>query len=138
MFILSDGSNKPSVVNLAAKYYNFGRSGTDRLMLLDCRGYMKDTQTDCITYLPNGMLTHANRYDIRRASFHLNNYHNFTPQEMFRVFLQIINGATRYNSNGKMNPIPLIFAEVQVMVRALRKRYIMTGEEMNLQIYNTQ
>ncbi|MGA9151194.1 MAG: hypothetical protein WBZ36_11500, partial [Candidatus Nitrosopolaris sp.] len=30
------GSNKPSVVNLVAKYYNFGRSGTDRLMFLDC------------------------------------------------------------------------------------------------------
>ena len=99
------GSNKPSVVNLVAKYYNFGRSGTDRLMFLDCRGYMKDTQTDCRTYLPNGMLTHANRYDIRSASFHhVNNYHNFTPQEMFRVFLQIVNGATQYNSNA----IPII------------------------------
>ncbi|HYA82763.1 MAG TPA: hypothetical protein VEH06_04850 [Candidatus Bathyarchaeia archaeon] len=70
---------------------------------------MKDTQTDCRTYLPNGMLTHANRYDIRSASFHhVNNYHNFTPQEMFRVFLQIVDGATRYNSNGKINAIPII------------------------------
>jgi hypothetical protein len=103
------GSNKPSVVDLVAKYYNFGRSGTDRLMFLDCRGYMKDTQTDCRTYLPNGMLTHANRYDIRSASFHhVNNYHSFTPQEMFRVFLQIVNGATQYNSNGKINAIPVI------------------------------
>jgi hypothetical protein len=103
------GSNKPSVVNLVAKYYNFGRSGTDRLMFLDCRGYMKDTQTDCRTYLPNGMLTHANRYDIRSASFHhVNNYHNFTPQEMFHVFLQIANGVTQYNSNGKINAIPII------------------------------
>jgi hypothetical protein len=103
------GSNKPSVVNLVAKYYNFGRSGTDRLMFLDCRGYMKDTQTDCRTYLPNGMLTHANRYDIRSASFHhVSNYHNFTPQEMFHVFLQIANGATQYNSNGRINAIPII------------------------------
>jgi peptidoglycan/xylan/chitin deacetylase (PgdA/CDA1 family) len=47
------GSNKPSVVNLVAKYYNFGRSGTDRLMFLNCKGYMKDMQTDCRTYLPN-------------------------------------------------------------------------------------
>src|ERR1700746_3054934 len=87
------GSNKPSVVNLVAKYYNFGRSGTDRLMFLDCRGYMKDIQTDCRTYLPNGMLTHANRYDIRSASFHhVNNYHNFTPQE----------------SIGKISAIPII------------------------------
>jgi hypothetical protein len=55
------------------------------------------------------MLTHANRYDIRSASFHhVNSYHNFTPQEMFRVFLQIVNGATQYNSNGKINAIPII------------------------------
>ena len=86
------GSNKPSVVNLVAKYYNFGRSGTDRLMFLDCRGYMKDTQTDCRVYLPNGMLTRANRYDIRGASFyHVSNQHNFTPAEMFHVFLRIVN-----------------------------------------------
>ena len=103
------GSNKPSVVNLVAKYYNFGRSGTDRLMFLNCRGYMKDTQTDCRTYLPNGMLTHANRYDIRSASFyHVSNQHNFTPAEMFHIFLEIVNGLTSYNSNGKMNAIPII------------------------------
>ncbi|HYV52343.1 MAG TPA: polysaccharide deacetylase family protein [Candidatus Eisenbacteria bacterium] len=103
------GSNEPSVVNWVAKYYNFGRSGTDRLMLLDCRGYMKDTQADCRTYLPNGMLTHANRYDIRSASFyHVSNQHNFTPQEMFHVFLQIVNGATQYNSIGKISAIPII------------------------------
>jgi len=103
------GSNKPSVVNLVAKYYNFGRSGTDRLMFLYCRRYMKDTQTDCRTYLPNGMLTHANRYDIRSASFyHVSNQHNFTPAEMFHIFLEIVNGQTSYNSNGKMNAIPII------------------------------
>jgi hypothetical protein len=103
------GSNKPLVVNLVAKYYNFGRSGTDRLMFFDCRGYMKDTQTDCRTYLPNGMLSHANRYDIRSASFHhVSSQHNFTPAEMFHVFLQIVNGQTRYNSDGKINAIPII------------------------------
>ena len=103
------GSNKPSVVNLVAKYYNFGRSGTDRLMFLDCRGYMKDAQTDCRTYLPNGMLTHANRYDIRSASFyHVSNQHNFTPAEMFHVFLRIVNSQIPYNSDGKINSIPII------------------------------
>ncbi|HXP52939.1 MAG TPA: polysaccharide deacetylase family protein, partial [Bacteroidia bacterium] len=103
------GSNNPSVVNLVAKYYNFGRSGTDRLMFLDCRGYMKDTQTDCRTYLPNGMLTHANRYDIRSASFyHVSNQHNFTPAEMFHIFLRIVNSQILYNSEGKINSIPII------------------------------
>jgi hypothetical protein len=78
-------------------------------MFLDCNGYNKDTQTDCRTYSADGKLTHANRYDIRSASFyHVNNYHNFTPQEMFHVFLQIVNGGTRYNSNGKINAIPII------------------------------
>jgi peptidoglycan/xylan/chitin deacetylase (PgdA/CDA1 family) len=103
------GSDKPSIVNLVAKYYSFGRSGSDRLMFLDCNGYKKDTQTDCRTYSADGKLTHANRYDIRSASFyHVNNYHNFTPQKMFHVFLQIVNGGTRYNSNGKINAIPII------------------------------
>jgi hypothetical protein len=103
------GSNNPSVVKMVAKYYNTGRSGGDRLMFLNCKGYTKATQTDCRTYSANGKLTHANRYDIRSASFHhVNNYHNFTPQEMFRVFLQVINGATQYNSNGKINAIPVI------------------------------
>jgi|SRR5215831_824824 len=47
------GSDKPAIVNLVAKYYNMGRSGTDRLMFLNCKGYMKDTQTDCRTIFPN-------------------------------------------------------------------------------------
>jgi hypothetical protein len=34
--------------------------------------------------------------------------HNFTSPEMFRVFLQIVNGATQYNSNGKIIAIPII------------------------------
>jgi peptidoglycan/xylan/chitin deacetylase (PgdA/CDA1 family) len=103
------GSNNPSVVNLVAKYYNMGRSGSDRLMFLNCKGYTKDTQTDCRTYSANGKLTHANRYDIRTASFHhVSEKHNFTPPEMFRVFLQIVNGAAQYNSNVKINAIPII------------------------------
>jgi hypothetical protein len=103
------GSNKPSVVNLVAKYYNMGRSGSDRLMFLDCKGYVKYSQTDCRTYSADGKLTHANRYDIRSASFyHVNNKHNFTPPEMFHVFLQIVNGMTAYNSNGKINAIPIV------------------------------
>ena len=103
------GSNNTSVVNLVAKYYNMGRFGNDRLMFLNCKGHVKDTQTDCRTYSANGKLTHANRYDIRTASFHhVSKRHNFTPPEMFRVFLQIVNGATRYNSNGNTNAIPII------------------------------
>jgi hypothetical protein len=103
------GSNMPSVVNTVAKYYNIGRSGTDPLMFLNCNGYAKDSQTDCSTYLANGKLTHANRYDIRSASFyHISNKHNFSPPEMFQVFLQIVNSQIPSNSNGKINTIPII------------------------------
>jgi hypothetical protein len=92
-----------------AQYYNLGRSGTDPLMFLNCNGYAKDSQTDCSTYLANGKLTHANRYDIRSASFyHISNKHNFSPPEMFQVFLQIVNSQIPSNSNGKINAIPII------------------------------
>ena len=33
---------------------------------------------------------------------------NFTPAEMCQVFLQIVNGQTPYNSNGKINTIRII------------------------------
>jgi peptidoglycan/xylan/chitin deacetylase (PgdA/CDA1 family) len=103
------GSNNPSVVKMVAQYYNTGRSGSDRLMFLNCKEYMKDTQADCRTYSANDKLTHANRYDIRTASFHhVIKKHNLTPTEMFHVFLQIVNGQTPYNLNGKINAIPII------------------------------
>ena len=55
------------------------------------------------------MLTHANRYDIRSASFyHVSNQHNFAPAEMFHVFLRIVNSQIPYNSDGKINSIPII------------------------------
>jgi hypothetical protein len=106
---LNLGSDKPGVVNLVAQSYDLGRSGTDPLMFLNCSGYMKDTQTDCRTYSSNGKLTHANRYDIRSASFyHVSNRHNLSPSEMFQVFLQIVNSQTPYNLNGKISAIPII------------------------------
>jgi len=47
-------------------------------MFLNCKGYTKDTEADCRTYSANG--NHANRYDIRTASFHhVSKKHNFTP-----------------------------------------------------------
>jgi hypothetical protein len=117
------GSDKPSIVNLVAKYYNMGRSGSDRLMFLNCKGYTKDTQADCRTYSANGKLTHANRYDIRTASFHhVSEKHNFTTPEMFRVFLQIVNGGTRYNSNGNINAIPIIvYHDITISLRDYAK-----------------
>jgi hypothetical protein len=43
---LNLGSDKPSIVNLVAKYYDLGRSGTDPLMFLNCNGYAKDPQSN--------------------------------------------------------------------------------------------
>ena len=103
------GSNKPSVVNLVVKYYNFARTGTYPLMSLDCRGFAnKPQQTDCRTFLPDGKLTFANRYDIRSDNFfHISSGHNYGPSEVFQQFIQQVNSQVPYN-NGKINAIPII------------------------------
>lgn len=104
------GSNMPSVVNIVAKYYNFARTGTYPLMSLNCNGFanIKPEQTDCRTYLPDGKLTFANRYDIRSDSFfHISSGHNYGPSEMFQKFIQQVNSQVPYN-NGKINAIPII------------------------------
>ena len=104
------GSNMPSVVNIVAKYYNFARTGTYPLMSLNCNGFanIKPQQTDCRTYLPDGKLTYANRYDIRSDSFfHISSGHNYGPSEMFQKFIQQVNSQVPYN-NGKINAIPIL------------------------------
>ena len=105
------GSDKPSVVDMVSRYYDFARTGTNPLMFLNCNGFanIKPQQTDCRTYLPNGKLTFANRYDIRSDSFfHISSSHNYSPPEMFQRFIQQVNSQTPYNNNGKINAIPII------------------------------
>jgi len=105
------GSNMPSVVDIVSKYYNFARTGTYPLMSLNCNGFAnkKPQQTDCRTYLPDGKLTFANRYDIRSDSFfHISSGHNYAPSEMFQQFIQQVNSQVPYNNNGKINAIPII------------------------------
>ena len=47
---------------------------------------------------PNGMLTRANRYDVKSdSSRHVDSYHNYTHSEEFQKFVQRINSQTRYN-----------------------------------------
>jgi hypothetical protein len=46
---LNLASDNPKIVNVVAKYYNLARSGSAPLMFLNCKGYAKDTQTDCRT-----------------------------------------------------------------------------------------
>jgi hypothetical protein len=106
---LNLGSNKPSIVNVVAKYYNLARSGSAPLMFLNCKGYLKQSQTDCSTYSANGKLTYANRYDIRSDSFrHIDSKHNYSPSEEFQQFVQRMNSQIPYNTNGKINAIPII------------------------------
>jgi peptidoglycan/xylan/chitin deacetylase (PgdA/CDA1 family) len=104
------GSNMPSVVDIVSKYYNFARTGTYPLMSLNCNGFanIKPQQTDCRTYLPDGKLTFANRYDIRSDSFfHISSGHNYGTSEMFQKFTQQVNSQVPYN-NGKINAIPIL------------------------------
>jgi hypothetical protein len=106
---LNLGSDNPTIVNLVGKYYDLARSGSSPLMFLNCNGYPKDTQTDCRTYSDNGKLNYANRYDIRSDSFfHISSGHNFSPPEMFQQFVQRMNSQIPYNTNGKINAIPII------------------------------
>jgi len=106
---LNLGSDRPSIVNVVAKYYNLARSGSAPLMFLNCNGYLKESQNDCSTYSANGKLTYANRYDIKSDSFrHVDSNHNYSPPEEFQKFVQRMNSQIPYNTNGKINAIPII------------------------------
>jgi hypothetical protein len=106
---LNLGSDNPKIVNVVAKYYNLARSGSAPLMFLNCIGYHKDMQTDCRTYSDSDELTKVNRYDVKSDSFrHVDSYHNYSPSEEFQKFVQRVNSQIRYNTNGKINAIPII------------------------------
>ena len=106
---LNLGSDIPSIVNVVAKYYNLARSGSAPLMFLNCNGFGKQPQTDCSTYSANGKLTYANRYDIKSDSFrHVDSNHNYSPSQEFPQFVQRMNSQIPYNTNGKINAIPIV------------------------------
>jgi hypothetical protein len=103
------GSDNPSIVNLVAKYYDLARSGSAPLMFLNCKGYVKHLQNDCSTYSPDGVLTYANRYAIRSDSFrHIDSNHNYSPSQEFQKFVQRMNSQIPYNTNGRIDAIPII------------------------------
>lgn len=114
------GSKKPSVVDKVSHYYDFARTGTYPLMFLNCNGFVniKPQQTDCRTHLPNGKLTFANRYDIRSDSFfHISSDHNYSPAEMFQRFIQQVNSQIPYNTNGKINAIPILIISSPIICK---------------------
>ncbi len=78
-------------------------------MFLNCSGYVKQAQSDCSTYSANGKLTYANRFDIRSDSFrHVDSKHNYSPSQEYTQFIQRMNSQIPYNTNGKLNAIPII------------------------------
>ncbi len=101
------GSDNDTVVNVVGKYYSLARSGTESLFFLDCTGYKKHPQTDCSTYASDGSLNYANRYNIKNASPFRNNI-NLDDSQMFEKFVQRVNSQTAFNSNGRINAIPII------------------------------
>ena len=61
----SEGQYNATIVSKESKYYSYVRTGDEPLMFLHCDHYRhKSSQTYCRTYLPNGMVTFANRYSI--------------------------------------------------------------------------
>jgi peptidoglycan/xylan/chitin deacetylase (PgdA/CDA1 family) len=103
------GSDNKTVVNVVAKYYSLARTGSSPLMFLQCDGFIKHPQTDCRTFLPNGTLSYANRYDIRSESFdHMNSNVIFNNAQLFQQFIQRVNSQLSYNKDGTINSFPII------------------------------
>jgi polysaccharide deacetylase len=103
------GSGNKTVVDEVAKYYSIARTGSDSLMFLDCKGYVKHLQTDCSTFLPDGTLSYVNRYDIRSQSFdHIHSNAELSQPQLFQQFVQRVNSQISYNKDGTINAIPIV------------------------------
>jgi peptidoglycan/xylan/chitin deacetylase (PgdA/CDA1 family) len=106
------GSDNETVVNVVSKYYSLARSGSERLFFLDCNGYEgHPPQTDCGTYAYDGSLNYANRYNIKKFSLtHIDASSNINLDEyqMFDKFVKKITSQIAFNSNGKINAIPIV------------------------------
>jgi hypothetical protein len=107
------GSDNETVVNVVSKYYDLARSGSGSgtLFFLDCNGYDgRPPQTDCRTYASDGSLNYANRYNIKNFSHnHIDNIGNIVEEsQMFDMFVQKVNSQIAFNSNGRINAIPII------------------------------
>lgn len=105
-----EGADNKTVVDMVAKYYDMGRSGSEPFMFLNCNGFKAHPQTDCRTYLPDGSLSYANRYAVRSLSFDRYEIRDlFNNSTIFSDFVQVLNGQAVYNKEaGTTNAIPLI------------------------------
>ena len=105
-----EGADNKTVVDLVAKYYGMGRSGSEPFMFLNCNGFKAHPQTDCRKYQPDGSLSYANKYAVRSLSFDRYEIKDlFDNSTIYSDFVNILNGQANFNkAAGTFNAIPLI------------------------------
>src|SRR5215208_2626422 len=116
---LNTGAQNAAVVNTVAKYYDIARTANDPLMYLHCDGFKEggggegeeeaSSQTDCRTFSDDGELTFANRYSIMGWSHDAERKENsYSDSQMLDRFIEVVNSQSTYNTDGKINAIPII------------------------------
>jgi hypothetical protein len=113
------GTDKASVVNTVAKYYDIARtagSASEPIMYLHCDGFKEESsQTDCRTFSDadddddGAELTFTNRYSIMSWSHDADRSKNsYDDSEMLDRFIEVVNIPSNYNTDGTINAIPII------------------------------
>ena len=96
------GQGNSTVVDTISKYYEMARVGYEPLVHLNCdwaygeNGMQKTNQTDCKYSLPV-----VTDYEAQ-AMFRDNN------TKIFDIFVEAVNRQTEFNTNGKINAIPIM------------------------------
>jgi peptidoglycan/xylan/chitin deacetylase (PgdA/CDA1 family) len=106
------GSDDPTVINIVAEHYDIARTANDPLMYLRCDGFEEEeesSQTDCRTFSDDGELNFVNRYSIMGWSHHAERKENsYSDSEMLDRFIEVVNRQSTYNTDGKINALPII------------------------------
>ena len=107
------GSDEASVIDVVAKYYDIARtarSAPEPIMYLHCDGFKEESsQTDCRTYATDGEPNFANRYSIMGWSHDADRYkYSYDDSGMFNRFVEVVNSASMYNTDGTINAIPIV------------------------------
>ena len=106
-------SDEASVIDVVAKYYDIARtarSAPEPIMYLHCDGFKEESsQTDCRTYANDGEPNFANRYSIMGWSHDADRYkYSYDDSGMFNRFVEVVNSASMYNTDGTINAIPIV------------------------------
>jgi peptidoglycan/xylan/chitin deacetylase (PgdA/CDA1 family) len=104
------GAENAAVVNTVAKYYDIARTANDPLMYLHCDGFKEESsQTDCRTFSDDGELNFVNRYSIMGWSHDAERKDNsYSDSQMLDRFIEVVNSQSTYNTDGKINALPII------------------------------